>query len=182
MAVKIRLMRVGKTKQPSYRVVVADGRSPRDGRIIETIGVYGPRQDPSVVDIDSERALGWLRKGAQPSEQVQKLLTITGVWAEYQQGRAKPARTKLDRRGVPTGAGASKPKGTGPSKKAATAEAGAAAAGAAEPPVEEAGAPEPAAEEPDAPEPAPEAAADEPAAEEPAAEEPAAGGKDEAAG
>ena len=74
MAVKIRLMRVGKKKQPTYRVVVADGRSPRDGRFIEIIGQYAPRQEPSVVDIDAESALAWLRKGAQPTEQVQKLL------------------------------------------------------------------------------------------------------------
>ncbi len=64
MAVKIRLMRVGKRKQPTYRVVVADSRSPRDGRIIETIGHYGPRQDPSYFDLNDERALAWLREGA----------------------------------------------------------------------------------------------------------------------
>ena len=75
MAVKIRLMRVGKKKQPTYRVVVADGRSPRDGRFIEIIGQYAPRQEPSFVQIDAESALAWLRKGAQPTEQVQKLLT-----------------------------------------------------------------------------------------------------------
>lgn len=84
MAVKIRLMRVGKTKQPSYRVVVADARSPRDGRFIELIGKYGPRQEPSLVDIDNEKALGWLRKGAQPTEQVQKLLKISGAWELFQ--------------------------------------------------------------------------------------------------
>lgn len=84
MAVKIRLMRVGKTKQPSYRVVVADARSPRDGRFIELIGKYGPRQEPSLVDIDNEKALGWLRKGAQPTEQVQKLLKISGAWERFQ--------------------------------------------------------------------------------------------------
>ncbi len=90
MAVKIRLMRVGKTKQPSYRVVVADARSPRDGRFIELIGKYGPRQEPSLVDIDNEKALGWLRKGAQPTEQVQKLLTISGAWEQFQaEKRAK---------------------------------------------------------------------------------------------
>ena len=78
MAVKIRLMRVGKKKQPTYRVVVADGRSPRDGRFIEIIGQYEPRQEPSFVEIDAESALAWLRKGAQPTEQVQKLLTAHG--------------------------------------------------------------------------------------------------------
>ncbi len=103
MSVKIRLMRVGKKKQPTYRVVVADERSPRDGRIIETIGHYGPRADPSVVDIDGERALDWLRKGAQPSEAVQKLLTTTGVWATFEGEKTKPIVTKLNRRGYATG-------------------------------------------------------------------------------
>ncbi len=98
MSVKIRLMRMGKTKQPSYRVVVADSRSPRDGRNIETIGHYGPRQDPSFVDIDGEKALAWLRKGAQPTEQVQKLLTATGVWAQFESEKGGPVDTKLARR------------------------------------------------------------------------------------
>ncbi len=81
--VKIRLMRVGKRKQPSYRVVVADSRSPRDGRIIEAIGHYQPRQDPSVVSIDEDRALYWLQRGAQPSDQVRQLLRITGAWSTF---------------------------------------------------------------------------------------------------
>jgi small subunit ribosomal protein S16 len=98
VSVKIRLMRMGKTKQPSYRVVVADSRSPRDGRNIETIGHYGPRQDPSFVDIDGEKALAWLRKGAQPTEQVQKLLTVTGVWAQFESEKGGPVDTKLARR------------------------------------------------------------------------------------
>jgi small subunit ribosomal protein S16 len=87
MAVKLRLVRVGKTKQPSYRVVAADGRSPRDGRFIEIVGQYDPRAEPSGVAIDNERALKWLRQGAQPTERVQKLLEISGAWAEF-----KPAR------------------------------------------------------------------------------------------
>jgi small subunit ribosomal protein S16 len=103
VAVKIRLMRVGKKKQPTYRVVVADGRSPRDGRFIEIIGQYAPRQDPSFCQIDAESALAWLRKGAQPTEQVQKLLTEQGVWAQYEGERSKPAVTKLSRRGYVTG-------------------------------------------------------------------------------
>jgi small subunit ribosomal protein S16 len=81
--VKIRLMRVGKRKQPSYRVVVADSRSPRDGRIIEAIGHYQPRQDPSVVSIDEDRAIYWLERGAQPSDQVRQLLRITGAWSTF---------------------------------------------------------------------------------------------------
>jgi small subunit ribosomal protein S16 len=87
--VKIRLKRVGKRRQPSYRVVVADSRSPRDGRIIEAIGHYGPRQDPSVVSIDSDRAVYWLQKGAQPSQTVRKLLQISGAWGEFT-GEAPP--------------------------------------------------------------------------------------------
>ena len=109
MAVKIRLLRVGKTKQPSYRVVVADARSPRDGRIIETIGHYGPRAEPSRVDIDADRALAWLRQGAQPTEQVQKLLTVTGVWGTYQGEKSRPMVTKLNRRAYVTGRAPAKP-------------------------------------------------------------------------
>lgn len=103
MSVKIRLMRVGKRKQPSYRVVVADERQARDGRIIETIGNYGPRQDPSHLEIKNDRALDWLRKGAQPTESVQKLLTVSGVWAEFVAGKSDPVDTKLNRRGFSTG-------------------------------------------------------------------------------
>jgi small subunit ribosomal protein S16 len=97
-------MRVGKKKQPTYRVVVADSRSPRDGRIIETIGHYGPREEPSRVQIDSDRALDWLRKGAKPTEQVQKLLTASGVWETFTAERPNPD-TKLNRRGHVTGRG-----------------------------------------------------------------------------
>src|SRR5262245_10702962 len=100
-------MRVGKKKQPTYRVVVADSRSPRDGRIIETIGHYGPRQEPSYLDIDADRALDWLRKGAQPTEQAQKLLTVSGVWATFTAERPNPD-TKLNRRGHVTGRGPAK--------------------------------------------------------------------------
>ena len=98
MSVKIRLMRMGKKKHPTYRVVVADSRSPRDGRNIETIGHYRPRQDPSVTDIDGEKALAWLRKGAQPTEQVQKLLTVSGVWAQFESEKGGGVDTKLARR------------------------------------------------------------------------------------
>ncbi|OFW67315.1 MAG: 30S ribosomal protein S16 [Actinobacteria bacterium RBG_16_68_21] len=81
MAVKIRLTRIGKKRQPSYRVVVADARSPRDGAYIEQIGRYDPRQEPSVVEIDNERASYWIDHGAQPSSQVKKLLEISGALA-----------------------------------------------------------------------------------------------------
>jgi small subunit ribosomal protein S16 len=76
-------MRMGKTKQPTYRVVAADSRSPRDGRFIEIVGTYEPRQDPSRVVIDNDKALKWLREGAQPTERVQKLLVESGAWAEF---------------------------------------------------------------------------------------------------
>jgi small subunit ribosomal protein S16 len=121
-------MRVGKKKQPTYRVVVADERSPRDGRIIETIGHYGPRQEPSVIEIDGDRALDWLRKGAQPSEAVQKLLTVSGVWETYTSEKSAPVVTKLNRRGFATGK-VTAVKG----KKKAEPEAAAAPAAAAAP-------------------------------------------------
>ena len=94
MAVKIRLMRVGKKKQPSYRVVVTDSRSPRDGRFIEILGQYAPRAEPSVVSIDADRALHWLKVGAQPTEQAGKLLEIAGVWAAYKTEVGKDAVVK----------------------------------------------------------------------------------------
>jgi len=73
---------MGKKKQPTYRVVAADSRSPRNGRFIEIIGTYEPRQDPSVIKIDNERAVHWLQHGAQPTERVEKLLKISGAWTE----------------------------------------------------------------------------------------------------
>jgi small subunit ribosomal protein S16 len=110
LSVKIRLMRVGKKKQPAYRVVVADARSPRDGRIIDSIGRYLPRAEPSLVEIDGERALDWLRKGAQPTEQALKLLAASGVWARYESERGGPVTTKLSRRGVTPGVSPPPPK------------------------------------------------------------------------
>lgn len=83
MAVKLRLMRMGKKKQPTYRVVAADSRSPRDGRFIEIVGTYQPRQDPSVIEIDNDKAVAWLNKGAQPTERVEKLLKISGAWESF---------------------------------------------------------------------------------------------------
>ena len=82
MAVRIRLTRVGATKQPAYRVVVTDRRSARDGRSIETIGHYDPRSNPVVVEIDAEKATAWLAKGAQPSETVERLFRQTGILPE----------------------------------------------------------------------------------------------------
>ncbi len=84
-------MRMGKKKQPTYRVVAADSRKARNGRFIEIVGTYNPRQEPSLVEIDNERALHWLRHGAQPSERVQKLLVISGAWEEFT-GEAGPPK------------------------------------------------------------------------------------------
>ena len=152
MAVKLRLMRMGKKKQPTYRIVAADARSPRDGRFIEIVGTYDPRHDPSRIEVDNDRAVHWLRHGAQPTERVQKLLSISGAWESFT-GEAPPPPP------------APKPK---PEKKEAEAPAAEAPA-AEEAPAEEAAADEPVAEE---------AAVEEPVAEEAPAEEPAA---DEAA-
>lgn len=79
MAVKIRLARHGSKKAPFYRIVVADSRSPRDGRYIERVGTYNPRTQPSGIQVDTEKAREWIGKGAQPTEQVRKLLKVSGV-------------------------------------------------------------------------------------------------------
>ena len=94
MAVKMRLRREGKRKQPFYRVVVADARSPRDGRFIEDIGYYQPLREPSEIDIDRDRALYWLGQGVQPSDAVRQLLRVSGIWEEFRPGdagRQRPA-------------------------------------------------------------------------------------------
>lgn len=83
MAVKIRLTRIGKIREPHYRVVVADSRTRRDGRAIEQIGIYQPTREPSLIEINSERAQYWLGVGAQPTEQVKKLLKLTGDWHKF---------------------------------------------------------------------------------------------------
>lgn len=86
MAVRIRLKRLGAKKRPFYRVVVADQRSPRDGRFIENIGTYRPLEDPSGIEIDAERALYWLGVGAQPSNTVKVLMTKVGIWDAFTAG------------------------------------------------------------------------------------------------
>jgi small subunit ribosomal protein S16 len=88
VAVKLRLMRMGKTKQPTYRVVAADSRSPRDGRFIEIVGVYAPRgrstkDADAVVEIDNDKVLRWLRQGAQPTDRVERLLKHSGAWDQF---------------------------------------------------------------------------------------------------
>ena len=91
VAVKLRLMRMGKKKQPTYRVVAADSRSPRDGRFIEIVGTYAPRgrstaEPDAIVNIDNDKALKWLRQGAQATERVEKLLRTSGAWDEFKPG------------------------------------------------------------------------------------------------
>lgn len=101
MAVRLRLKRTGKKKQPSYRVVAVDSRKPRDGRVLEVIGTYDPRQEPSAISIVNERAVHWLSHGAQPSETVSKLLTISGAWDDF--------RSKSDPQAATAGAADAEP-------------------------------------------------------------------------
>ncbi len=94
MAVKLRLVRMGKKKQPTYRVVAADSRSPRDGRFLEILGTYAPRgrstaEPEALVSIDNAKALKWLGQGAQPTERVERLLKASGAWDEFQAARPK---------------------------------------------------------------------------------------------
>lgn len=135
MAVKIKLTRLGKIRNPQYRVAVADARTRRDGRAIEVIGRYHPKEEPSLIEINSERAQYWLSVGAQPTEPVLKLLKITGDWQKFKglpgaQGRLKVAAPKPSKLevfnaalaaadGGPTTA--AKPKKKSPAKKAAKA-------------------------------------------------------------
>ena len=83
MAVKLRLTRIGKKKQPQYRIVAADARSPRDGRFIEILGHYDPRQDPSALTVDNDKAVKWLKEGAQPTERVAKHLAVSGAMEQF---------------------------------------------------------------------------------------------------
>lgn len=89
MSVKLRLSRVGAKKKPFYHLVAADSRMPRDGRFIELIGRYDPRQEPSLVEVDSEKAIKWLAQGAQPSAQAEKLLQISGVRQDFDENKKK---------------------------------------------------------------------------------------------
>ena len=82
MSVKIRLTRVGAKKQPYYRIVVADSRFPRDGRFIEKVGTYDPKTDPSTIEVDKGKALDWIKKGAKPTNTVQKLFEIVNLQSE----------------------------------------------------------------------------------------------------
>ncbi|BCJ54709.1 hypothetical protein Asp14428_61840 [Actinoplanes sp. NBRC 14428] len=90
MAVKIRLLRMGKIRNPQYRIVVADSRTKRDGRAIEYVGIYQPKHDPSLIEVKSERVQYWLSVGAQPSEAVQRILEKTGDWQQFKGLPAPP--------------------------------------------------------------------------------------------
>jgi small subunit ribosomal protein S16 len=197
VSVKIKLMRMGKIRAPYYRIVIADARTKRDGRAIEEIGKYHPTEDPSLIEVDSERVQYWLGVGAQPTEPVAAILKVTGDWQKFKglpgaEGTLRVAAPKTDKKTVfeaaakeslaEPKAGATTPRKKAPAKKAAAepeapaAEAPAAEAPAAEAPAAEAPAVEaPAAEAPAAEAPAAEApAAEAPAVEAPAAEAPAA--------
>ena len=105
MAVKIKLARFGKIREPFYRIVVADARTRRSGRAIENIGLYHPKADPSVIEIDSDRAQYWLGVGAQPTESVQALLKVTGDWQKFKglpgaEGTLRVAPPKADKRAL----------------------------------------------------------------------------------
>ena len=103
MAVKIKLARIGKIREPFYRIVVADSRTRRSGRAIEAIGKYHPKNEPSLIEIDSERAQYWLGVGAQPTESVEALLKVTGDWQKHKglpgaEGTLQVAEPKTDKR------------------------------------------------------------------------------------
>jgi small subunit ribosomal protein S16 len=103
VAVKIKLKRLGKIREPYYRIVVADARTKRDGRAIEEIGQYHPKLEPSLIKVDSERAQYWLSVGAQPTESVQRLLTVTGDWQKFKglpgtEGTLRTAEPKADKK------------------------------------------------------------------------------------
>ena len=168
MSTRIRLRRMGSKGRPFYRVVVADQRAPRDGRFIENIGRYQPLNDPSLIEIDSDRALHWLRVGAQPSNQVRNLMEKVGIWETFVAERPKAGLT-------PGGAKPERIAKEKLSKKAqakAAEAAKAAAAPAAEAPPAEATPAEATPEPAPATDEAPSAAVDEDAPSTEAAEEP----------
>ncbi|QBX54170.1 30S ribosomal protein S16 [Nocardioides seonyuensis] len=125
MAVKIRLKRLGKIRVPQYRIVVVDSRKKRDGKVLEEIGKYHPKEEPSFIEVTSERAQYWLGVGAQPSEAVEAILKITGDWQKFKglpgtEGTLKvkePKRSKLDIFNEALKEAASEPKGAAVTKK-----------------------------------------------------------------
>ncbi len=156
MAVKIRLKRLGKVRVPQYRIVVVDSRKKRDGRVLEEIGKYHPKEDPSYIDVESERAQYWLGVGAQPTEPVEQILKITGDWQKFKglpgaEGTLKSKDAKRDKMEIFNEAlkdAAKEPKGAAVTKKAPKKEAAAKAEAPAETPAAEAPAETPAAETP----------------------------------
>jgi small subunit ribosomal protein S16 len=152
VAVKIRLKRMGKIRAPFYRVVVMDSRAKRDGRAIEEIGKYHPTEQPSLIDIDSERAQYWLSVGAQPTEQVEALLKVTGDWQKHKglpgaEGTLQVREPKVDKRTLYEAALAAAGSTLAPKDSAATTPRKKAAAKAEEPAAAEA----PAADQAEAP-------------------------------
>jgi len=131
VAVKIRLKRMGKIRAPHYRVVVVDSRKKRDGRVIEEIGKYHPKEEPSLIEVESERAQYWLGVGAQPSEAVAALLKVTGDWQKFKgepgaEGTLKTAAPKRDKAEIFNEAlkeAASEPRAEAVTKKAKKSEA-----------------------------------------------------------
>ena len=131
MAVKIRLKRMGKIRAPHYRVVVVDSRKKRDGKVIEEIGKYHPKEEPSLIEVQSERAQYWLGVGAQPSEAVAAILKVTGDWQKFKgepgaEGTLKTAAPKRDKAEIFNEAlkeAASEPKAEAVTKKAKKSEA-----------------------------------------------------------
>src|SRR3954462_12597321 len=146
VAPKIKLMRLGKMRAPYYRIVVADSRTKREGRVIETIGKYHPKEDPSFIEVDSERAQSWLGVGAQPTEPVAAIFRVSGDWQKFKGEAAPPpmkvAAPKPDKKALyeeaVRAAGGDEPAegATTPKKKAAPKKAAAAEAPAADAPAE----------------------------------------------
>lgn len=102
MSVRIRLRRMGAKKQPFYRVVVADSRSPRDGRFLDTIGTYDPRKEPVAIDIDREKTLKWLADGAMPTDSARSLLSQAGIWQEFRgHGESAPGSASTPESAAP---------------------------------------------------------------------------------
>jgi small subunit ribosomal protein S16 len=140
VAVKIRLKRMGKIRQPYYRVVVVDSRKKRDGKVIEEIGKYHPKQEPSFIEVQSERAQYWLGVGAQPSEAVEAILKVTGDWQRFKglpgaEGTLRAAEPKRDKTEIFNEAlkdVANEPRTEAVTKKAAAKKAAPAAEKAAE--------------------------------------------------
>jgi small subunit ribosomal protein S16 len=180
VAVKIKLMRLGKIRQPYYRIVVADARTRRGGKAIETIGKYHPKDEPSVIEVDSDRAQYWLGVGAQPTEPVENILKITGDWQRFKglpgsegtlrRAEPKPDKADLFAKALAEAGGAPGAEATTPRKKSARKGDGGTPKGQ----------PEAAQPETAQPEVAQPKGAESEAAEQPAAVEPTAGGTDAA--